>query len=76
MVLGFPFRIFFYPIKTFFHPVLTTYGFEKMAIKHNKVVKMSHAMRKPFLPYANNKGADQPAHPPQSDQRLYYSLLR
>ena len=24
---------------------------------------MSHAMRKPVLPYANNKGADQPAHP-------------
>ena len=25
--------------------------------------QMSHAMRKPVLPYANNKGADQPAHP-------------
>ena len=24
---------------------------------------MSHVMRKPVLPYANNKGADQPAHP-------------
>ena len=23
---------------------------------------MSHIMRKPVLPYANNKGADQPAH--------------
>ena len=28
---------------------------------------MSHVMRKPVLPYANNKGAD---------QRLYCSLLR
>ena len=24
---------------------------------------MSHVMRKPVLPYANDKGADQPAHP-------------
>ena len=24
---------------------------------------MSHAMRKPVLSYANNKAADQPAHP-------------
>ena len=24
---------------------------------------MSHVLRKPVLPYANNKGADQPAHP-------------
>ena len=24
---------------------------------------MSHVIRKPVLPYANNKGADQPAHP-------------
>ena len=26
-------------------------------------VKMSHVMRKPVYAYANNKGADQPAHP-------------
>ena len=25
--------------------------------------QMSHVMTKPVLPYANNKGADQPAHP-------------
>ena len=25
--------------------------------------QMNHVMRKPVLPYANNKGADQPAHP-------------
>ena len=24
---------------------------------------MSHVMRKPIMPFANNKGADQPAHP-------------
>ena len=36
---------------------------------HPKVVEfinglqMSHVMRKPVLPYANNKGADQHAHP-------------
>ena len=24
---------------------------------------MSHILRKPFMPYVNNKGADQPAHP-------------
>ena len=24
---------------------------------------MSPVMKKPFMPYANNKGADQPAHP-------------
>ena len=27
------------------------------------LMDMSHVMRKPVLPYANNKGADQPAHP-------------
>ena len=26
-------------------------------------INMSHVMRKPVLPYANNKGADQPVHP-------------
>ena len=26
-------------------------------------VSMEHVMRKPVLAYANNKGADQPAHP-------------
>ena len=26
-------------------------------------IHMGHVMRKPVLPYANNKGAHQPAHP-------------
>ena len=29
----------------------------------NFLSEMSHVMRKSVLPYANNKGADQPAHP-------------
>ena len=38
-------------------------------ISHKRVKAMltisgeKKAMRKPFMPYANNKGADQPAHP-------------
>ena len=37
-------------------------------------------MRKPVMPYANNKGTDQPAHPlslidAQADQRLCCSLV-
>ena len=35
--------------------------------QHHKIYFMvmhwSHVMRKPVLPHANNKGADQPAHP-------------
>ena len=31
---------------------------------------MSHVVRKPVLPYANNKGADQPAHPPSLIQNF------
>ena len=41
-----------YPRKGIFNPYLT-------AIKDSC---MSHVMRKLFMPYANNKGADQPAH--------------
>ena len=40
---------------------------------------MSYVMKNLVLPYANNKGADQPAHPrtsTQSDQRLCCSLPR
>ena len=29
----------------------------------NHVLQLSHVTRKPVLPYANNKGTDQPAHP-------------
>ena len=28
-----------------------------------EIILVSHVMRKPVFPYANNKGADQPAHP-------------
>ena len=33
---------------------------ERQTFEH--IYYMSHAMRKPVLPYANNKGVDQPAH--------------
>ena len=34
-------------------------GFELLILR----IIMSHVMRKSVMPYANNKGADQPAHP-------------
>ena len=34
-----------------------------MVLFHFVSKYMSHVMRKPVLVYANNKGADQPAHP-------------
>ena len=36
---------------------------ERMDKRKDRWDKMSHVMRKPVLPYANNKVADQPAHP-------------
>ena len=32
-------------------------------ISQNVLYNMSHVIRKPVMPYANNKGVDQPAHP-------------
>ena len=43
-------------------------------LRYSSTQYMSHVIRKPFMLYANNKGADQPAHMrsafAQSDQRL------
>ena len=32
-------------------------------VSQNVLYNMSHVIRKPVIPYANNKGVDQPAHP-------------
>ena len=32
-------------------------------VRFSALYHLSNVMRKPVMPYANNKGADQPAHP-------------
>ena len=39
-----------------------------------RLLNMGLDTRKSVFRFVNNKGADQPAHPPQTDQRLCYSL--
>ena len=56
------------------HNILSQFmGKETFGWYDSNPCNMSHVMRKPVLPYANNKGSDQPA---QCDQHLCCSLPR
>ena len=48
------------------HVLLISLDKEQLAercFNSSSVLQLSHVMRQPVMPYANNKGADQPAHP-------------
>ena len=56
--------IFVYGINRFCHNVALVFLYYKLCLlaKIITYIHTNHVMRKPVVPYANNKGADQPAH--------------